>query len=262
MTAPIAEVYSAIQGEGPIVGLRQIFIRFYNCNLHCSWCDTEAAFKNTGLCLIEKSPGNRTFYSLNNPLTSNDLLEALKPHLLFPHHSVSLTGGEPLIYHKFLQEFLPSLKEKQLLKVYLETNGTLPGALKNVINWIDLIGMDWKIPSSTAEKDYSKEHIDFLRISLTSSVFVKIIITNETLNEDIIFACKNIADIDSGVPVILQPVTRPVPLLATPQITPSTTQLQISPPDPEQLLKWQGEALKYLKDVRVIPQTHKLIGQR
>ncbi|MDX9694125.1 MAG: 7-carboxy-7-deazaguanine synthase QueE, partial [Methanothermobacter sp.] len=40
MRAPIMEVFSSIQGEGLLVGCRQIFIRFAGCNLNCKYCDT------------------------------------------------------------------------------------------------------------------------------------------------------------------------------------------------------------------------------
>ncbi len=34
-----------------------------------------------------------------------------------------------------------------------------------------------------------------------------------------------------------------------------------NPPTPEQVLHWQTMAKRELKQVRVIPQTHKMIGQ-
>ena len=37
----INEIFSSIQGEGPFVGYKQLFIRFCNCNLNCKYCDTE-----------------------------------------------------------------------------------------------------------------------------------------------------------------------------------------------------------------------------
>ena len=41
MEAKINEIFSSIQGEGPVVGYKQLFIRFCGCNLNCDYCDTE-----------------------------------------------------------------------------------------------------------------------------------------------------------------------------------------------------------------------------
>ncbi|MCL5059022.1 MAG: 7-carboxy-7-deazaguanine synthase QueE, partial [Actinobacteria bacterium] len=40
MKAAVREIFSSVQGEGPYVGTRQIFIRFDGCNLSCRYCDT------------------------------------------------------------------------------------------------------------------------------------------------------------------------------------------------------------------------------
>jgi len=51
--------------------------------------------------------------------------------------------------------------------------------------------------------------------------------------------------------VFLQPVTP----LAKPHHAP------MIPPTPTQVLEWQALMKRHLKSVRVIPQTHKMIGQ-
>jgi len=55
---------------------------------------------------------------------------------------ISVTGGEPTI-HKELPEFISRVREAGFL-VKLDTNGTNPDMLKNIINNLDFVAMDIK----------------------------------------------------------------------------------------------------------------------
>ena len=154
--AKISEIFDSIQGEGPYIGYRQIFIRFCGCNLLCDYCDTE--------------------FNKGDEYTVIALIDKLKSFDLKDIHSVSLTGGEPLLQYEFLKEFLPKLKELGL-KVYLETNGTLPSVLKQLIDYIDIVSMDFKIDSSAKIGDVYSKHKEFLTISKNAKkeVFAKLV---------------------------------------------------------------------------------------
>ena len=39
--AKIKEIFTSIQGEGPFIGHKQLFVRFCGCNLSCKYCDTD-----------------------------------------------------------------------------------------------------------------------------------------------------------------------------------------------------------------------------
>ena len=41
LTVNIKEIFSSIQGEGPYVGEKHVFVRFCKCNLACKYCDTD-----------------------------------------------------------------------------------------------------------------------------------------------------------------------------------------------------------------------------
>src|SRR5262249_43555873 len=148
--------FRSIQGEGRYAGVPQVFVRLFECNMHCVWCDTPASIGD----------GKREYK--NMPL--KDVLA--QAHRLYDGaHSVSITGGEPLLQKDFLKEFCHALR-KEGKTVYLDTNGTLPEALSAIIQDIDIIAMDIKLPSSTGQKAFWKEHAAFLRIAHREEVFV------------------------------------------------------------------------------------------
>ncbi|BBB93063.1 MAG TPA: 7-carboxy-7-deazaguanine synthase QueE [Methylomusa anaerophila] len=240
-TINLVEVFSSIQGEGLYVGCRQLFVRLAGCNLACSYCDTQDSKIMPQQAKFEQFPGKRNFRAVNNPLNIEKLAEHLNCLLRLPHHSVSITGGEPLCQPVAISQLLPLLKAP----IYLETNGTLTDNLALILPYIRIISMDIKLPSSTG-KSYWQEHSSFLEIAKQREVFVKIVITSATMQSEMEQAVDLIASIDYSIPLVLQPVT------------PYNGYEAISPDD---MLFFQEKALSKLADVRVIPQTHKFIGQ-
>ncbi len=226
-TAKISEVFLSIQGEGVYVGEDHIFVRFHGCNMRCAFCDTPQP----------EVPPEESLRSI-----IDKIIDANKDNKA---KNISITGGEPLLHSSFLKVLLPNLREKGY-KIHLDTNGTLPDKLKEVIGLIDIIAMDIKLPSSTKDRHFWEEHRDFLMISNSKNVFVKVIMTSETTGEDLNKAVDLIESIGKNIPLILQPVSK---FRDFDKI-----------PDNETLVKWQKAALKKLKDVRIIPQLHKVKG--
>src|SRR3989338_4667728 len=165
MKAHINEIFSSIQGEGIYVGRRQIFLRFAGCNIRCGYCDTD--------------------FSAKDIVSVGELLKRIKylDRKFGPHRSISFTGGEPLLHTEFLKKLLPRLK-KTGFKIYLETNGTLPDALKGIIRFVDIVAMDIKLPSAAKEKPFWQAHKKFLNIAKRKEAFVKIVVTKSTGQAD------------------------------------------------------------------------------
>lgn len=174
----IKEIFQSIQGEGIYIGTNQLFIRFSRCNLNCGYCDTD-------------------FKSDLKEYTKDELVKIVNAYKNI--HSISLTGGEPLIETDFLVEFLPLIKHK----IYLETNGVLFEQLKKVINYIDIISMDIKLPSSTQGKNLFYEHEEFIKIAKQKELFLKIIF-DENITDEEIRSCCNLAE-KYSLEIILQP---------------------------------------------------------
>ncbi len=231
--AEISEIFSSLQGEGPYLGVHQIFVRFGRCNMHCTYCDELEKMKEE----------NFSVYSLEALIEEVERMDKEKGD----HHSISLTGGDPLFYAPFLRNFLPALKERGFV-TYLETNGTLPRELDQVIRWCDIIAMDLKPPSSTQDRSYWKEHEEFLKIAVRKEVFVKTVITPATKLEEILKCAALVESINPNIPFIFQPVSEAIGI--------NVDALQRV----EQV--FFPEAKAFLHDVRVIPQMHKIWGVR
>lgn len=238
---PVTEIFSSIQGEGPYVGVRQIFLRLPKCNLSCPYCDTPTAL--SPYLRMEADPGTGAFETRENPISLADLLELLETYDFTLHHSLSVTGGEPLLWSRELSHLLPLLKKKNL-SIYLETNGTLPEQLLEILPWLDIISMDIKLPF--ANQTFWNVHETFLRHSLQKEVFVKIVVNEDTSFDQLQNVRDLIGRVDPAIQTVLQPVT------AT---------RGIKAPKPLQLIRWQSFLLQELSQVRVIPQTHVFMGQ-
>jgi organic radical activating enzyme len=248
-TGHLNEIFSSFQGEGIYVGFKQLFLRFCSCNITCQYCDTPQALEISSHCKCETSPGSLKFEKIPNPISIEDLTK--KTTELWgkdKHHSLCLTGGEPLMQVNFLTSFLPEIKKKDI-KIYLETNGTLPDFFSEVKGLIDILAMDIKLPSTTGLESYIKDHRKFLNLAFKAKIetFVKIIITRDTKSTEIKEASEMITNISDSIPLVLQP---------------ATPAGKIHKPLPEQIFSFFNIAKKKLKTVRVIPQVHKQMGIR
>ena len=216
--AKIKEIFTSIQGEGPFIGYKQLFIRFCGCNLSCSYCDTDYRTVDS------------TEYDVNK------LVSIIKKST--DCHSVSLTGGEPLLSSGFLKEFLPQCP----LPVYLETNATLAGELGEIIDYVDYIAADIKLASCTGGNNLFNEHDRFFSIASPKTLFAKIVFDSKITDEEIMNCCKLGAKYN--IELILQPkfVDNHIAV------------------DNEFIEHIFDIFLKKYKKVRLIPQVHKFLN--
>jgi 7-carboxy-7-deazaguanine synthase len=239
LTARLVEVFSAIQGEGLNVGTRQLFIRFALCDLRCHFCDSAHTWSAPSHCRIERTPGRRDFETYPNPVQGRLLLEWVE------------RLNQPNLHDSITLEFLPLLRQLSQLPIYLETGGHRPDQLTLVLPYIDSVGMDIKLKSVSGE-DRWQAHSKFLQLCHQASVevFVKLIVDRHTDPAELEQAAQLVADVSPKIPVFLQPMT---PLEESNRL--------LYPPSPEQILAWQALMKQTLASVRVVPQTHKMIGQ-
>jgi 7-carboxy-7-deazaguanine synthase len=241
--ADLIEIFSSIQGEGILVGCRQIFLRFPGCNLNCRYCDTD--FLKSPTCKVESRPGSGRLDDLENPISLasvKNLLKAWVSELPGAHHSISITGGEPLLHGPLLESWLVELKE--ILPIFLETNGTLPEQLLPLIQHIDWVSMDIKLHSQTGLRTEWEIHRQFLEIAHQTDCYVKLVVGEETPDLELQLAADLVSEVSKQIPIVLQPVT-----LAG-QVAVST----------KRILQMQALLADFKLNVRVIPQTHRFMG--
>ncbi len=228
----MVEIFKGIQGEGPWVGESQIFLRFAGCNLSCKYCDTGYALH---VPVQYKVDDDKNY---NNPATLTEIMDIIRGYGS-SSTTVSLTGGEPLLQDDYLKILLPVLK-REGYRVYLETNATLPKQLAKILQWVDIVSADIKLPGFTGKDDIPKEHREFLHIAREKNLFVKVVVTDETVLDEISVAVDIIKDVDVNIPLVIQP--------------------DIKMGSIERLLKFYEYARTGLPNVRLIPQIHKLMG--
>lgn len=241
LKANLTEIMESVQGEGLLIGSRQVFLRFSGCNLRCHYCDTPNSLEASPNCRISYNTGcDDNWQMMPNPLSVQQI-STLLDH--YQSNWVSLTGGEPLIWADFIKELGISIKP-QKYRFLLETNGILYEQLDVCLPFIDMISMDFKLPSATGEDNWFN-HEKFFKRAVNKPIYIKVIVDNNTKESEIIQAAAIIAAIRPGTPMILQPVT-PIQNLV--------------PPTVDILLKLQQICLEYIRDVRIIPQIHKYMG--
>ncbi len=243
INAPLIEIFSSMQGEGVLIGCRQIFVRFADCNLSCDYCDTP--FHAGPFYQIESEPGSGQFNSLNNPVSLDEITRLIShwQHISnFVHHSVALTGGEPLLHAEVLKQWLPEVIS--ILPIFLETNGTLPAELEKIMPMVDWVSMDIKGSAVTGVPTPWADHADFLSIAKERLCHVKLVIDKSTTEDELLEAARLVNRYAPKVPFVLQPRTiNSVPALSG-----------------EDLLRLQIVAAAEHRDVRIIPQIHPWLG--
>lgn len=128
----VMEIYRSVQGEGMLMGVPTTFVRFFACNLRCSWCDTKYSWS-------VREGG--TWESVS----AEEIAEQV--HMQGTRYVV-LTGGEPML-QKELAPLAQILKDRGH-HLTVETNTTIFRA--GTIPLIDLWSLSPKLPS--AGEDY------------------------------------------------------------------------------------------------------------
>ena len=148
-------------------------------------------------------------------------------------------------------DFINILSREVDYPLYLETNGSLPDEARKVQHVIDMASCDIKLPEHNASDNYQlllKAEMETVGIFYEAGAitFAKSVITDRSSAQTIKKIANGLSDLDDTIPFILQPVT------SCPGF---------ESPSPKRLLALMDMAGELLKDVRAIPQVHKLMSQ-
>jgi organic radical activating enzyme len=130
--------------------------------------------------------------------------------------------------------------------VLLETSGTQPERLSVLVPQVDVVSMDIKLPSNTSERPYWEEHERFLRLA-GRKAYVKVLVDNETNPDEVEIAARLVARQAPETPFFLQPITGEAGRVSI---------------DQQAIDRFFERARRHLADVRVLPQTHKMLEIR
>ena len=127
-----SECFHSVQGEGILTGVPSVFFRVSFCNLRCWWCDTPYT----------------SWQPENKEITVD---EALSTILKYNCKHVVLTGGEPFLWKKELEELTNRLRNHHK-HITIETNGTIYFPVR-----VNLISMSPKLSGSTPSVELDKK---------------------------------------------------------------------------------------------------------
>ncbi|UEC43487.1 MAG: 7-carboxy-7-deazaguanine synthase [Methanothrix sp.] len=242
----LAEIFSSFQGEGPLVGNRQVFVRTAGCNLSCSYCDSAKFRCEVEFCEVLSPQASGPLRRADNPVTTSWAMEEILGHWARGTHSVSITGGEPLCQPDFALSLATGCAAEGL-PVYFETNGYSASRFRRLIPWIDFAAVDIKLQShrSCPPDRWSRlfeNEISCIDGATRSGVatIAKTVILDATTSEEIEQLCHRLEGLDATL--VLQPVSGD------------------KRPSPKKLIHLHQAASEHRGDVVIIPQAHKMMG--
>lgn len=239
----LSEIFVSFQGEGAHVGERHLFVRLAGCNIRCIYCDTPGSLERTGGFTIY-GPGEASEHR-PNPVVTSELRSVLDSILATqgPIEAMAITGGEPLVQAEFLAELLGG--QRLPVPVLLETSGVLPQRLREVLGVVDIVSMDIKLPSNTRERSFWEEHAAFIGLARGKELYAKVLVDETTAESDLERAATLLGD--SEIRAFLQPITEPSgrSCISAARLDTLYRIFQCRHPN-----------------LRVLPQTHKMMGIR
>lgn len=264
--APVLEVFASLQGEGLFVGEPQVFVRLFGCPLRCRWCDTPGSWRVPAAPrarLALAGGARRAEEGWATPFQVATWIAAAEPGR---PRTISVTGGEPLLWPGFLSALRTYTGPR---RIHLETAGAHPEALAEVLDAVDHVSLDLKLPADldrpeplgrafdgevaepTSEPvpadavQWAETRARVLELVRGRDACAKVIVSGARAAAEFRGLLDDVAAIAPELPVFLQPVT---PMNGVPA------------PSGAQLAELVELGLERGLTLRVVPQVHRLLG--
>lgn len=235
MKVRLFEIFTSIEGEGVLYGTKTLFVRLAGCPFACFYCDTKESL----------------------PLDSGqeyemvDACALIDKHLQSQTYKVNFTGGDPLVQYEAVAELAKHVQTKKI-PTYLESSCFDSKKFVHVLPYIDYVKIEFKTEDSefVDSKHYStlfESALECLRTAIASKkpTYIKIVVSAKTEPksfEDMVKRIFKIVNPKDLKGFIIQPT------------------YGIAEPNLQKLFSFYDVVYPYYKEVRVVPQLHKLIG--
>jgi organic radical activating enzyme len=257
---PVHEVFASIQGEGAFVGEPQVFVRLEGCPLRCAWCDTPRTWTLPGEAARIADPGLGGARAWATAARIAEWVEAQDPG---GRRSVSLTGGEPLMWPELPRDLRTRLPGRRL---HLETAGAFPEALARVLEAVDHTSADLKLPADLAPpvplasaggRAFEAAPTDAASWRAARRAVLRLLRQRDACLKLVVAGGRAAADFEP----LLDDVRELAPEL-TVFVQPASATRGVPAPTPALTAEVSASAARLGLYVRVLPQVHVLLGLR
>ena len=224
-----------MEGEGILYGTKTLFVRLAGCPFKCFYCDTKDAL-----------PVNSGY-----EYTLDKAKELIENNLQTNTYKVNFTGGDPLLQSESVSELAKFIQQKKI-PTYLESSCYDSDRFAQVLPHIDYIKIEFKTPDSefVDTKHYSQlleNELNCLKLATNSGkvTYIKVIVSSRTeltSFKELLHRIFNMISESQIAGFIIQP------------------SYGMAEPNLEHLFSFYDAVYVYYKDVRIVPQLHKLIG--
>lgn len=235
MKVRLFEIFTSVEGEGILFGTKTLFVRLAGCPFTCFYCDTKES--------LPLDSGKE--YSID------EAFKLIDSNLEDQTFKVNFTGGDPLIQHQAVAELAKYVQSKKI-PTYFESSCFDSERFSNVLPYIDIVKIEFKTRDSefVDSKHYetlienATECLE-LSVSAKKTTYIKIVVSSKTKIDDFKLLVNKIFNTISKEEIngfIIQPT------------------FGVAEPSLNLLLEFYDVVFPHYRDVKVIPQLHKLIG--